>query len=162
MGVAGVVHGLEGHAGRHGAVADDGYCPAVVALELRGACHAQGGGDGCGAVTDAEGVVLALLPAREAAHASQLAQRVHAVAPACEDLVRVGLVAHVPHQPVVGGVEHVVQRHCQLHAAQVAAEVPAGLADGVDHLLPDFVGHLTQLRARQPTQIRWTVKGGKQ
>jgi hypothetical protein len=54
------------------------------------------------AVRGAEGVVLALVAAREAAMPAELAQRVHALAPAGQDLVRVGLVADVPDQPVVG------------------------------------------------------------
>ena len=162
VGVARVVHGLEGHARGHGAIANDGHGAPVLPLELRGAGHAQGGGDGGGTVPYAKGVVLTLLAARETADATELPQRVHAVTPPGQDLVRIGLVAHVPHQPVVRGVEDEVQRHGQLHAAEVAAEVPAGLADGVDHLLPDFVSHLAQLVARQPAQVGRTVKGGKQ
>jgi hypothetical protein len=74
---------------------------AVLALELGGQRHAQRGEMlvDCGG---AEGVVLALVAPRKAADAAQLAQRVHAVAPAGQDLVRVGLVAHVPHQRSCG------------------------------------------------------------
>jgi hypothetical protein len=35
------------------------------------------------------------------AQAAELAQAWHALAPPGQDLVRIGLVAHVPHQPVI-------------------------------------------------------------
>ena len=60
------------------------------------------------------------------------------VAPAGQDLVRVGLVADVPDQPVVRRVEDVVQGHGQLDHAQPGAEMPAGHRDRVDRLLPQL------------------------
>jgi hypothetical protein len=73
-----------------------------LALELGGHRHAQRGRDAGAGVRGAEGVVLALVAARKAADAALLAQRGMRVAPAGEDLVRVGLVADVPHQAVAG------------------------------------------------------------
>ena len=49
----------------------------------------------------AEGVVLALRPLGEAGKPAALAQRADAVAPPRQDLVRIGLVADVPDQPVI-------------------------------------------------------------
>ena len=62
----------------------------------------------------AEGVVFALRALGEARQAVRLAQGPDPVATAGEDLVRVGLVADVPDQPVARRVEHVMQRHRQL------------------------------------------------
>ena len=101
VGNAGVVQGLEGHARAHRAVADDGHRLAVLTLVLGGHGHAQRRGDAGGGMGRAEGVVLAFAALRKARQAAQLAQAAHAVAPAGEYLVRIGLVAHVPHQPVV-------------------------------------------------------------
>ncbi|MDT4868863.1 hypothetical protein FQZ97_1038520 [compost metagenome] len=101
----------------------------------------------------AEGVVFAFLAARKTADAALLAQAVHALAAAGEDLVRVGLVAHVPDQAVLGGVEHVVQRHGEFHRAQVGAEVAAGLGHTVDHEGPQFIGQRMQLRTGELAQI---------
>ena len=56
------------------------------------------------------------------------AQLLHAFAPAGEDLVPVGLVADVPHDAVVGRVEHVMQRDRELDRAEVGREMAAGLA----------------------------------
>ena len=49
----------------------------------------------------AEGIVFALGAAGEAGQPALLAQRADAVAAAGQDLVRIGLVADIPDQPVV-------------------------------------------------------------
>ena len=58
-----------------------------------------------------------------------LAQLGHRLAPAGQDLVRVGLVADVPHDAVVRRVEDVVQRDRELDRAEVRRQVAAGLRD---------------------------------
>ena len=63
----------------------------------------------------------------EARQPAALAQRADAVAPAGEDLVRIGLVADIPDQPVARRLEHRVDRHRQLDHAERGAEMPAGL-----------------------------------
>ena len=57
----------------------------------------------------------------------------HALAPAGQDLVRIGLVADVPDEPVVRRVEDVVQRDRQLDRAEVRRQVAAGLRDALQH-----------------------------
>ena len=71
-----------------------------------------------------------------------------------QDLVRVGLVADVPHQPVVRRVEHVMQRDGQLHRAEIGRQMAAGLAHRVDQKLAQLVGQLRQLLALQLAQVR--------
>ena len=65
------------------------------------------------------------------------------LAPAGEDLVRVGLVADVPEDLVAGAVEQAVEGDGELAGAEVGAEVAADLADRVDdvgaHLLRDLL-----------------------
>ena len=78
----------------------------------------------------AERVVFALRALGEAGQAAALAQGADAVAPAGEDLVRIGLVADVPDQAVLRRVEDVVQRDGQLDHAQAGAEMAAGDRDG--------------------------------
>ena len=53
----------------------------------------------------AERIVFALAPLGEAGEPAALSQGADAVAPAGQDLVRIGLVADVPDQPVGRGVE---------------------------------------------------------
>ncbi len=115
-------------------------------------------------MTDAEGVVLALRAAREGGQAVLLTQRGHALAATGEDLVRIGLMADVPHQPVVRGVVDVVQGDGQLDHAEAGAEVPASVADAVQQLLAQFVGKLFEFRLAQSAQLfggRRSVKNGR-
>ena len=82
----------------------------------------------------AERIVFALGALGEAGKAAALAQRADAVAAAGENLVRIGLVADVPDQPVGRRVENVVQRDRQLDDAEAGAEMAAGDGDSVDGL----------------------------
>jgi hypothetical protein len=70
----GVVERLEGHAGRHGAVTNDGNGVAVFALDFGGQGHAQRGRDGGAGMRGAKGVVFALGALGKPAQAAQLAQ----------------------------------------------------------------------------------------
>ena len=93
----------------------------------------------------AERVVFAFGALGEAGQAAALPQRADAVAPAGQDLVRIGLVADVPDQPVGRRVEDVVQRDGELDDAKPGAEMAAGPGDGVDRLLAQLVGELPEL-----------------
>ena len=113
-----VVHRLIRHAGAHRPVADHRDHVARIprlALQIARHRHAEPGRDRGRAVRRPERVVFALRPAGEARQPAALAQRADAVAPAGQDLVRIGLVPDVPDQPVVRRVEHRVQRDRQLH-----------------------------------------------
>ena len=61
--------------------------------------------------------------------------------------MRIGLVADIPHQPVVRRVEHVMQRDGQFHRAQIGRQMPAGLAHRLDDVGAQLLGQLRQLRA---------------
>ncbi len=150
---AGIVHGLVGHAGRHGAVADHGDHVVGLAAEVAGHRHAEPGRDRGRRMGGAERVVFALGALGEAGEPSAHAQRADAVAPAGEDLVRIGLVADVPDQAVVGRVEHVMERDGELDHAEPGAEMAAGDRDRVDGLLPQFVRQLPQLLAIEAPEV---------
>ena len=79
------------------------------------------------------------------------------VAAAGQDLVRVGLVADVPDQPVVRGVEDVVQGHGELDHAQPGAEMPARHRHGVDGLLAQLGRQLHQAGAAEAAQVAGLV-----
>jgi hypothetical protein len=92
----------------------------------------------------AEGVVAAFFAARETGDAPVHAQLCHGFPAPGQDLVRIRLVTHVPHQAVVGRVEHIVQRDGQLDGAKVRGQVPARLRHRLEH-------ELSKLR-RQPRE----------
>ncbi len=98
---AGIVHGLIGHAGRHRAVADDGDDIVLLALQIAGDRHAEAGGNRGRGMRGAERIVFALGALGETGQSAAHAQGADAVAAIGEDLVRIGLVADVPDQPVV-------------------------------------------------------------
>ena len=110
----------------------------------------------------AEGVVRALLTSRKAGDAAMLAQASHAAAPPGQDLVSIGLMPHVPHQPVVRRVEHVVQRHGQLDRAEVRREVPAGGGDRLDDEVAQFLDQLRQTPAIELAQVGRVADGFQQ
>ena len=62
----------------------------------------------------AERIVDALSTLGETGKTAALAQRTHALAAAGDDLVRIGLMADVPDETILRGVEHVVERNGQL------------------------------------------------
>ena len=112
----------------------------------------------------AERVVFALGALGEARQAAALAQRADAVAPAGQDLVRIGLVADVPDQPVARRVEHVMQRHGQLDHAETGAQMAAGHRDRVDRLgcatRRRPAGARSQAASAGPRECEWYREGG--
>ncbi len=93
----------------------------------------------------AHDVVLGLEHRAEGRQPAVLANRVQAVAPPGQHLVRVGLVADVPDDLVARGLEQAVERDRELAGAEVGTEVAADLADHVDDQLADLLGELLQL-----------------
>ena len=67
-----------------------------------------------------------------------------------EQLVRIALVADVPHELVARRVERVVQRDGQLDDAEPRADVAAGSRADVDQARAHVVGQVAQLVAAQP------------
>ena len=93
----------------------------------------------------AERIELALVAFRKTGDALPHAQPIHRLAPPGQHLVPVGLMADVPYQAVVRGVEYVMQRNRQLDSAEVRRQMAAGLADRIDQKFAQFL--------RQPRQI---------
>ena len=69
--------------------------------------------------------MLGLGAARVAGQAVPLAQRAELGHPPGQELVHVGLVTGIEHDPVGRRLEDAVQGHGQLNDAQVRPEVPA-------------------------------------
>ena len=139
IGHARVVERLKGHASGQCAVADNGNGAAVFPLDFGGQRHAQSGRNGGAGVRRAKRIKLTLRALGKATQTAHLTQRSHAVTPPGQNFVRVSLVAHIPHHPVMRGVEHVVQGHRELNRAQVGAEVTAGFGHAVEQISPQFI-----------------------
>ena len=138
------VQRLVGHAPGEGPVADHGCDLAVLPDPLaHRLLEADGVADRGRGMARAHDVVLGLEDRAEGGESLVLAYRGQRLAAPGEDLVRVGLVAHVPEDLVARRVEQAVKGDGQLAGAEVGAEVAADLADRVDdvgaHLLRDLL-----------------------
>src|SRR5205814_5143974 len=110
----------------------------------------------------AESVVLALDAAREARDSPAHAYAAHRLTAAGENLVRIGLVSHVPDDAVIGRVEDMVQRDGQLDRPKVGGQVTAGLADRFENEGAQLVREPPQPAPVQGAQRRWIVDGFQQ
>ena len=156
-GDARVVERLERHAGTHRAVADHRDHAPIVAVALRGDRHAERRRDRRRRVRGSERVVFALGPARKARRAAGHPQPAHLASPAGEDLVRVRLVADVPHDPVARRVERVMERDRELDRAEIRRQVSSRLRDRGQHERAQLARELRQEVAIETAQRRGTV-----
>ena len=105
----------------------------------------------------AKGVVHAFFSSGKTAQAPFLTQRAHQRVAAGQYFVGVGLVAHIPDQPVFGGVEHIVQGNGQFHRPQIGTEMPSGLRHGLHQAIAQLLGQRRQVFTRQLFQLRWRL-----
>ena len=109
----------------------------------------------------AERVVLALHATRKAGEAAFLTERVEPGIPAGQDLVPIGLVAHVPDEDVPGGIVDRVERDRDLHRAEAWGEMPARARDDLDDPVPDFLRELRERLPGEPLEIAWVLDAGQ-
>ena len=153
--VAEVVQRLEGHAAGHRAVADHGHHPPMLMTgQAEACCQARCPAQRRGCVAVLHDVMGRLGSAGVAREPVPLAQLGEAVPPAGDELVDVGLMAGVPDDHVTRRLEHAVQRHAQLHSAEVRPEVAAGAGDRLHDELPDLGAQLVELRTAERSQVR--------
>ena len=77
-------------------------------------------------MASAEGVVFTLGAFQKSRKPTCLADSGHLLAPTGEDFMGVGLVADIPHQPIIRSIEDVVQRNRQFHRSKARREMPTG------------------------------------
>ena len=159
---AGVIQGLEGHARGHRSVADHGDDAPIIAEPLGADGHAEGGADRGARVPDTERVVLAFRARRKGCQAARLLDGVELLAPARQHLVRIGLMSHVPHDPITGRVKDVVQRDRQLHGSQASGEVTPTGTHALDQKFPQLLGQGRKFRRRQLAQVGRALDGIQQ
>ncbi len=99
-------------------------------------------------------VVEAALAALEVAgHASLLAQGVETAVAARDQLVGIGLVAHIPHHLVVVEVEGLIERQSELNHPQPGSEVAAASAHHLQVPLPGLTADRLELDDAEPVQL---------
>ncbi len=157
-----VVERLPAHAAGEGAVADDGHDVAVVPGQGVGLGEAVGVGQGGGGVGVLDQVVGRFGLVGVAGEAAAAAEAVELPGPAGERLVDVRLVAGVEHDLVVRGVEDAVDRHGELHDAEIGADVPAGLGNRFDEELADLVGQTGEVGLVERFEVGQSADGRQQ
>ena len=148
-----VVQPLEGEASGHRAVADHGHDLPLLAPQFGRLGHAERRGDRHRSVPAPEGVVFALGHARETADAPQPPFGPEGLAAPRDDLVGVGLVADVPDDLVLRGVENVMQGRGQLHGPEARSQVARIDRTFVDDVTPQLVAVGGQLLRREFFQL---------
>src|SRR6185437_6211262 len=107
----------------------------------------------------AKTIVFAFRALGETRKAAALTDGANAVASSSQNLVRIGLMADVPNQLVIGCVEDVVKSDGQFDDTQTRAEMPAGQRNRADRLIAQFVCNLLEVPRIDTAQIRRTLDG---
>ena len=115
--------------------------------------------DACGnrgrAVAGVEYIAVTLAPLRESADAAFPAQRFKPVFPPSQNLVRVGLVSHIPDQLVFWKIEDAVHCNRQFHDTKIGRQMAAGFTQRLDNKFPDFLCKRRKLVRRNLLDIVW-------
>ena len=159
----GIIDALKGQSAADARVTDDGnHLAVLVVLEFGGNGHAECCRDGVGSMASGKGIVRALIGIGKSAQAVKFAVIIELVPPAGKNLVGIGLVANIPHETVVGSVEHVVQSHNDFHGTHTGGKMPGVAREFMNHILSQLVTHLRQFVEGQMAQVGWTVYLGEQ
>ena len=119
-----IVHSLESESATYRRIAYHSHHIAMFhSLQFCSHRHAQGCRNGVGCVTCDKRVVFALLRIWESAQPVVLTIVFKHIATACEYLMSVSLMSHVPYYAVVGRIEHIMQRHREVYRTHARSEV---------------------------------------
>ncbi len=151
--MADVVERLQRQPRQERRVAHDDGDPLHGVAEIAGRRQALGDREAGSGVAAVHHIVGGLAPPREAADAVDLAQRVEPLEAPGQQLVGIGLVAGVPHDPVARRFQQPVQREGDLDHTERGAEVAAGRRDRADDRLAELAGELHELRLGQAAQV---------
>ena len=98
-------------------------------------------------------VVLALGHTREATNAAHLAIRREKIATLRDDLMRICLMAYIPHQLIVRCVVDIVQSNGQLNRTEARCQVARVFRALLDNVLAQLATILRQLLKTQVLQV---------
>ena len=132
-----MIQRFESHAAGKSRIADNGYDLTIVFIKTAGHNKTKSRRNGCGAMAAGKYIIFgAFVLIRKTAQASELPQCRKIFCPACEDLVRIRLMADIPYNVVARRVERVMYRYRQLHRAKSRRKMPPGLRYCRQYLLP--------------------------
>ena len=148
-----MVDRFQGHAAGEGAIADHGDAFEVFTALIPGQGHAQGRRDRGGGMAGTEVVEAAFTALEITSHAALLAQGVKALPATGEQLVGIGLVAHVPHHPIAVEIEGLVQSQGEFHHPEARTEMAAAGGNHLKMLVPDLASDGFQFSDAEAMQL---------
>src|SRR6185437_138517 len=93
-----------------------------------------------------KGVIGTLVARRKGREPASVLDGRQACASSREYLVRIGLVADIPHEPIVRGLIDVMQRHAEFDHTQTRGKMTAFLTDGLDEVAAQLLGYRYEFR----------------
>ena len=153
-----VVDTLESQTAAHGTVANHRHNLPVFTFHFGCHSHTECSRDRVAGMSAAESVVFALVGMRKWLQTVQLAVGAELVTPSREYLMSICLMSHVPHNAVVGGVEHIMQRHSQFHHTKTRSQMPRIHRQFLNDITPQFLTHRWQLLHIQLAQVNRIIK----
>ena len=127
---------------------------AFVSQQIAPDRHSPPGRHAGRTVTGAERIVRAFRAFGKAGQTVPLAQGVDTLAPPCQDLVRIALVADLPDQAIFRRFEHRMQGNGQLHHPQSRPQMTARRGNRADGLGTQLLGKLLKLAGGEVAQVR--------
>jgi len=152
-----MVERLERESPRHGAVAYECNRLELLACQVARARHAGNRRDAGAGVPRGKAVVFAFVPIGESGQAAESAKRLKILAPAGDELVRIGLMADIEDYLVAGRIENVVDGEYELDRAQTGCKMPSTMRCCRYYLVPDLLGQLAKLTYRERFEILGAV-----
>ena len=117
--------------------------------------HTERHGDGVGGMSGNKRVMHALVRLGKARNAAVTAERGKPVLSPRQDLMHITLMPDVKNKAIPLRVKHAMDRHRQLHSAQIGRKVPSGARNMLHEKLPQFAAQLfCFLRAERLDVIR--------
>jgi hypothetical protein len=110
-------------------------------------------------VSDTKSVIRTFVTAWEGRQTILLSDRGHTIPTAGENLVWVGLMADVPNQSILWGVEYVVQGYRKVYGSKTGCEMSAGLTDAMQQVFPEFSGQSRELIFRKRAKVSRIADG---
>src|SRR5690554_1629187 len=131
-----MVHGFKSHSSRQCPITNNCHVLfLMVSLIFRGSSHAQNGGYRCARMSYTKGIIVTFLSLWEARKPFIQAVGMKNIPSASQNLMAVGLMAHIPHQLILRSVKYIVKGYGQFHHAQSRTKMTAVHRDIVHNKL---------------------------
>ena len=121
---ASLIDGFEGHTTAYGSIANHSDVVTLcVTRQLGGLCHTQYRRDGSGGMACSKSIVFAFFHHRKTTDTMIFTIGMKLFSPACDNLMGVCLMSHIPYQFIVRSIKHIVNSHRQFHRPKAGTKM---------------------------------------